>query len=79
MMSKAQDGAQVWIVFQTRPGGVIEFQGVFGTETRAIEACRNDMHCACPAIVGEELPQETKSWQGAWYPGCETKPDQATP
>ena len=71
--SPAPDGSAVWVVFRWQPDGHHEFQGVFGSEARAVEACRTDTHCVCPATVGVELGQDTETWPGAWYPRRETK------
>ena len=69
----APDGSQVWLVFQWQPDGH-QFQGVFGTEARAVAACRTDTHCVCPATVGVELGQATETWPGAWYPHRQPRP-----
>ena len=71
--SPAHDGSAVWIVIQWKPDGHHEFQGVFGSETRAVDACRTDTHCVCPATVGVELGQDAETWPGAWYPHLEPR------
>ena len=75
--SHAPDGSAVWIVIQWKPDGHHEFQGVFGSEARAVEACRTDTHCVCPATVGMELGQATETWPGAWYPHRQQRPQNA--
>lgn len=72
--SPAPDGAKLWIVMKWIPNGFPDFQGVFGSVERAIQACRTDLHCVCPATVGIELGQESTEWLGAWYPLRQPRP-----
>ena len=73
--SPAPDGSAVWFVIQWQPDGHHEFQGVFASEARAVEACRTDTHCVCPATVGVEHEHETETlWPGAWYPHRQPHP-----
>jgi len=51
------------------------FQGVFDSEDNAINACRTELYCVCPATLNESLPNELTTWEGAWYPRLESKPD----
>lgn len=66
-------GSPVCLVYQWRDG-TAEFQGVFTSEAKAINACRTENHCVCPATMDEELPQESGPWHGAWYPHLESRP-----
>lgn len=67
-------GSSVWIVIQWKRSGHHEFQGVFASERRAVAACRTDLHCVCPAVVGVELGQATETWTGARYPHRQPRP-----
>lgn len=50
------------------------FQGVFDDESLAVEACRTENYCVCPAILNENRPHEKETWDGAWYPLLQKKP-----
>ena len=63
----------VWIVFQYR-NHEDEFQGVFTSEKKAIEACRTENHSICPAKLNEEVGQERTLWPGAYYPHLQPRP-----
>lgn len=75
-IEKGLSGAELRTLFLVfdMGGDEPEFQGVFSTEGAAIEACRTDTHCICPATLNEELAQEPSEWQGAWFPHLETQP-----
>lgn len=46
-----------------------EFQGVFSTEKKALEACKNhNLYFIGPAILNETLPEYTVDWVDAYYP-----------
>ena len=46
-----------------------EFQGVFSTESAAVEACRDETYWTGPAELDQQLPHETMpEWPGAWFP-----------
>lgn len=54
------------------------FQGVFDEAAKAINACRTDLYCVCPARMNEPLPHEkADQWPGAWYPHREERPPHA--
>lgn len=54
------------------PDGLTPFpwsmQGVFGTETEAVAACRGPLWFVGPMTMGECLPVENVRWDGAYYP-----------
>lgn len=59
---------QVWLVFQWY-GKELLFQGVFDTEQKAVDACKSERYCVCPAIMNEELVHSREdNWPGAYYP-----------
>jgi len=64
---------KLWLVGQWKgqaPGEHVawEFQGVFKTEDKAVEACRTFTYFVVPVKVGETKKHETKEWQGLYYP-----------
>lgn len=69
---QSEAASQVWIVFKW--ADLPEFQGVFSSEEKAIDACRTANHVICPAIMDQELPKDPEVWPGAWYPRLQEKP-----
>lgn len=53
---------------------VWDLQGVFDSETQAVNACKTDQHFVGPVLLNEELPEEGVQWPGAYFPnkGIET-------
>ena len=49
-------------------GNVLEFQGVFSEEQKAVEACKDWTYCVCPAIMDEPVHEKSTLWPGAYYP-----------
>ena len=45
-----------------------EFGGVFDSEQKAIEACRDDNYFIGPTSLNEPHPHETAEWEGSYYP-----------
>lgn len=45
-----------------------EFQGLFDTEQKAIDACKSDRYFIAPAVVNEELTEVSESWPGCYFP-----------
>lgn len=45
-----------------------EFQGVFDSEQKAIDACVCDSMFIGPAELNKQLPIETNEWVGAFFP-----------
>ncbi len=45
-----------------------EFQGVFSSEQRAIDACITDRYFVGPAVLDEALPDKRIEWPNAYYP-----------
>lgn len=58
----------VYIVGQYKENANWEFQGVFSTEEKAIEACVNDSYFIGPATLDRTLPEETCEWKNAYLP-----------
>ena len=67
---------ELWLVFQYRDDAPPDFQGVFSTKQKAIEACKSPNYCVCgPAVVDQELPEETSEFPKGWYPLLESEPE----
>ena len=65
---------RVWIVGRNKGGGAWDFRGVFCTEAAALRACRDQTYFVGPALMDEEIQNETQpEWPGAYCPG-ETQP-----
>lgn len=45
-----------------------QFQGVYDSEEKALLACRTPNYCVAPAVLNQELPDETVEWVGLYYP-----------
>lgn len=45
-----------------------QFNGVYSTEQKAINACLTDLYFIGPAVLDSGLPDETVEWSGAYYP-----------
>lgn len=45
-----------------------EFQGVFDTESAAVDACLDEWHFVGPATMNVELPQDRETWPGSYFP-----------
>jgi len=61
------NGDKLWLVGQMMEPRW-EFYGVFETEEEATVQCLNEDFFIAPVIVGEEMPNATVSWPGAYYP-----------
>ena len=59
---------KVWICGRWKQMGPWEFQGVFSTEEKAAAACPDSTYFIGPATLDKELPKETESWPGCYYP-----------
>jgi len=63
---------QLWVVGQYR--GHIEdavawdFQGLFSSKEKAIEACVGDHYFCGPVVLDRKLPAKVLVWEGAYYP-----------
>ena len=53
------------------PNAVWDFQGVFTSEERALEACKDRSYFVGPAVLNKELPYDTIEWPGHYYPKME--------
>lgn len=53
-----------------------EFQGVFNDEQKAVNACRTWKYFVAPAILNRESPDETREWEGLYYPIAETQDEE---
>jgi len=45
-----------------------EFQGVFSSKDRAVAVCKGPYWFVGPAMLDKQLPEESQSWPGAYYP-----------
>ena len=66
----------VWIAIQLRgKENAWEFQGVFSSENKAKEACKNDKYFIGPAEMDKLYPNESiDGWPGAYYPTLQDGP-----
>jgi LmbE family N-acetylglucosaminyl deacetylase len=66
---------KVYIVFKHPPKLSVEIQGVFGSEQKAIKACRTWMHTYSQFTLNKELPQRRVLLKG-YHPasGCVFNP-----
>jgi hypothetical protein len=59
-----------WLVGQFRketPDGVIwDFQGIFQSESQAVEACRDENYFVAPVVLDCEIEHEKVRWDGWW-------------
>ena len=67
---------ELWICGQLKgeweeTGSIWEFQGVFSSEEKAHNACRNENYFIFPAKLDEELPVESVLPDRASYPMME--------
>lgn len=67
----------MWIVGKYRghastkniPSALWDINGVFDSEEKAVEACRNRInYFVGPLTLNESLPDETTEWPGCYYP-----------
>ena len=62
----------VWIVGQYKSGEfpniVWEFQGVFSSRSKAVDACKNRNYFIGSTIMDEPLPDETCKLKDSCYP-----------
>lgn len=57
-----------WICGRWTNNVMWEFQGLFDTEQKAIDACKSDRYFIAPAVVNEELTEVSESWPGCYFP-----------
>lgn len=70
---------KLWIVGQWKEctcDGSWEFQGVFDSEEKAINACATDNYWIAPVELNKEWPIESVQIEGAYYPRLEAQPDE---
>jgi len=62
----------LWLCGQYRsgelPNVIWDFQGLFSTKEKAIEACENRNYFIVPVKVDEAAPSESTEWPGVEYP-----------
>ena len=62
----------LWVCGQfiatAQKGTVWCFAGIFSSEQLAINACRTEAYFIAPATLDTELPHETFTWPGCYYP-----------
>ncbi len=63
----------LWLVGQYRSGEfpsiVWDFQGVFDTRQKAIDACVNPRYFIVPILLNDPLPDKAVEFSGLYYPG----------
>jgi hypothetical protein len=66
---------KLWLVGQTRSadGTQWEFQGIFDSEERAVEACRHDSYFVADALLNNLCPDENFLFPCCYYPHLETR------
>lgn len=61
-----------WLVGQVRsgefPNMVWEFQGIFDSEQKAKEACRNDQYFVAPVVLNGKIPDESAIFPDSFHP-----------
>lgn len=69
---------KLWIVGKKidKDTWVWGFEGVFDSEQKAIDACREDDYFIAPTCLNKSHP-DAKVWEGAYYPLQETKEEGA--
>jgi len=50
-----------------------DFQGIFSSEEKAVEACRDRTYFAAPTELDVSLPHSTTKWPGCYYPFVKSK------
>lgn len=68
----------VWICGKVKSATIDsdwEFAGVFMTKEEAIKACHTKFYFIGPAVMGEQVPVESCTWEGAYYPLAEERPE----
>lgn len=60
----------LWVVGQINSDNYKEweFQGVFDSEEKAVEACETETYFIAPAVLNETVPHEGVDWVGGYYP-----------
>ena len=58
----------LWICGQWVNDKEWDFQGIFDSEQKAIDACTHDNYWIAPVKLNETYPQETVQMPGAYYP-----------
>lgn len=56
-------------------GGSWEFDGVYSTAAQAERRCTTPDHWVGPAILDENITEETTPWPGAYYPTNDLEPE----
>ena len=69
---------QAWVCGQRRGkdrkgNAAWDFQGVFSTRDRAVNACRGPNWFVAPVYIDEVVPSEKIDWPGLEYPLNEAK------
>ena len=59
---------KLWLVGQYRLGHRFVFQGIFSTKKKAIAACKNWRYWIVPVLIDKQLPDESISMSGSYYP-----------
>lgn len=63
---------KLWICGQYKrgefPDTIWDFQGIFDSEEKAIEACRDENYFIMPFILNQQCPHETVENAEACYP-----------
>lgn len=69
LLDKVSATKTLWIVGQNVfDSHVWEFQGVFDSEERAIAACHGPTYWISPCKLNEELPKDSMSLPGTYFP-----------
>lgn len=66
------DLPMVWIVLRVNAQigelSDVEFMGVFSTEQAAVDICKDETYCVCPAVLDQQIADERTPWEGAYFP-----------
>jgi hypothetical protein len=55
-------------VYHNKKGVVWDIQGVFDSETLAIDACKTGEHFIGPITLNKRLPEKGTQWPGCYFP-----------
>jgi hypothetical protein len=69
---------KLWIVMQyRREKEHFEFQGIFDSKEKAIDACCNDLYVIFSGNLNEQLSDESLGEKPSWYPKAtwDTEPE----
>jgi hypothetical protein len=61
------------VIQETPLGQIWDFQGLYTSKDKAIEACKTKNHFIGPAVLNDPVPENQHEWPGAYYPLAENQ------